>query len=150
MNRTAALLILTSSLFTGCATQPPLNTPSGKPEVYIEGKTQAQIIDAVTSFCVTRANAHISEQTASSVVCAKDSHPMMQVLAGANMNHEDKTRFITFRQGKGYNLTVQTWMESRNLAGNVERLDGNLSKPSNLSHGLQRSLEAIKTDLMGK
>lgn len=150
MNRFAALILLSATTLTACAVQPPLNTPSGKPEVYIEGKTQAQIIDAVTAHCVNKMNAHISEQTATSVVCARESHPLMQVMAGVNMTHQDKTRFITYRQGNGYTLTLQHWMESQNRAGAIERLDSNLSKPSNLSHGAQRGLEAIKAALMGK
>jgi len=151
MTRTATLLILTSTLFTGCAApMPPLNTPSGKPEVSIEGKTQAQILDAVTAYCVNKVNGRIEGQTESSVMCLTKLDDFRNALLGIYSQNDVKHRFLTYRQGKGYTLTVQSWVESVNPAGGVQRFDTDYSKPTQASHATQKTLEAIKADLAGK
>ena len=61
--------------FAGCAPKPdltPLNTPSGKPEVTIKGKSQQEVIEGIISFCA-ETGAMLDDQTTSTVVCSNDA-----------------------------------------------------------------------------
>ena len=68
-------IIILPVLFAGCSPKPdltPLNTPSGKPEVTIQGKTQQEIIEGIISFCA-ETGAMLDDQTTSTVVCSSDA-----------------------------------------------------------------------------
>lgn len=80
MFKLVASLALIAGVLTGCASAPPLNTPSGRPEVFIAGARPQQVIDTVIARAAAKGS-RIKAVTAYSVTMARTQENMMVALA---------------------------------------------------------------------
>ncbi len=80
MLKLVASLALIAGVLTGCAAAPPLNTPSGRPEVFIAGARPQQVIDTVIARAAAKGS-KIKAVTAYSVTIARTQDNMLSALA---------------------------------------------------------------------
>lgn len=141
-------LIVMAGLLAGCAPPAPLNTPSGKPEVSIKGKTQAQVVEAVATKCAL-GGGMVENQTATQVMCARDPGAFMTVMvSGGAGSTLAKTQYTTLAENDGTRLLVTSlWVEGTSGLGGKTRHVMELQ--GNLAQSYQQQLEGIAASLHG-
>jgi hypothetical protein len=138
------LIPLACALALSACAGVPLGTPSGKPEVFIKGRTQQEVVDRLAASCA-QAGATVESQTSSIVTCAREPELMTEALfttrgGSALMKYQN----TVFKVPGGVRvITTSCWIESVNGFGGTSRTMMNISG-GNTAQAIQGDLERFK------
>ena len=119
--RNFAIIVLSVSLLSGCVTT-PLNTPSGRPEVYLPNANPVAIKDAIVADMVARGFT-LSQDTQYSLVFVKEIDNMMTAaLVSSRDDYRvlERARFTFAPQSGGLRVFLTEEMVT-NLGSAFER-----------------------------
>lgn len=132
-----------------CSSLPPLDTPSGKPEVFIEGATKAQVMELLV-IEVMGWGYSVSEQTDFSLLFIKDADDLgSQLLFGSQYNStpQKQLRCTLAQTGSGVNL-VGRFAIVTNPGSGFEK-GNDLSGNTEAAHDIQAVFLRVKEQLEG-
>lgn len=121
-----------------CVSNPKVpGAGAGRPETIIAVNKAATVIEKVTELC-DRNGFMIEPQTANSVVCFREAPMGAQLFWGTTYGTpvQSKIRFNAFPVKGGIKLATNTWYETQNAFGKIDRADITNSNGLQLVHGI--------------
>lgn len=136
-------------IFGGCSSLPPLDTPSGKPEVFIEGATKAQVMELLV-LEVMGWGYSVSEQTDFSLVFIKDADDLgAQLLFGSQYNSTPQKQLrCTLAQTESGVKLVGRFSIVTNPGSGLEK-GNDLSDSPKAAHDVQGIFLLVKEQVEG-
>jgi hypothetical protein len=111
---------------TGCATVPPLNTPSGQPELTIRGKSMDEVQAALVQMCQAE-NMNLEDTQKYMVSCSYPSNDFgLELVLGSSYNNKPQVliRFNTIPQpDKSIRMTAKGIASSTSTMGGKQQID---------------------------
>jgi len=143
MNRRTLLTIVVSFILAGCATVPPLNTPSQRPEVTITGASKKEILDTLVAEMLSRGAQVKRIDEYSAVFGIRDDSFTGALLFGSRYDSTPEAR-VTFNlveTGNGIRVFGNSAMVT-NPGSAFERVTDMTG--GKLAHDMQAALERLK------
>lgn len=134
----AHYLIGVATMLTACATT-PLSTSSGRPEVIIEGRSNADILGALKAHCLA-GNGKVEAVTDTGLICDLLA-PSYMMRITKELTRE-KTHYTLTPSARGYVLSA-----SATYVFNGTPHDTDLGNGSQMAHDIQARLETIQASL---
>lgn len=148
MKRREWFLVVLTTALVSCTTLPPLDTPSGRPEIFINGVVKSEALNTVVALASTR-GFFVAQQTNFSLLLTRESENfLVDALLGSRFNRvpQYQLRINAVDIDDGVQLSASMAIVSN--PGSAFASSTGVSKSGRAAHDLQTFLEQVKQKLI--